>query len=451
MHELTTEQLHIPRLGEATLASPLATLDPTGPDDLGRSDEYLPPANFVHNEARCLLSSNLDDLPATTADLHSLPSFELAGPRETVFFSADARVGIVTCGGLCPGLNDVIRGLVMELWHSYNVREIIGFRYGYEGLHEPFCNSAMSLSPERVASIQEHGGTILGAGRYGMDPVAVVDTLERMGLSILFVIGGDGTQRGAMDVVAEIRKRGLAISVVGIPKTIDNDILFLDKPFGFETAFSLAAHAVRCAHTEAESARNGVGLVKLMGRNSGSIACCAALATSLADIVLIPEVPFRLDGPGGLLAHIRLRLEHKQHCCIIVAEGAGQEYLAHEESDIDPSGNRRPKDIGRFLNQAIREDLTAAGLSHTVKYIDPSYMIRSVPATAKDSLYCLQLAQGAVHAAMTGRTEMVIGRWNHTFVHLPMSLVTSGKQSVNIGGDLFRSVLEATGQPTQFE
>ncbi|MBT7170573.1 MAG: ATP-dependent 6-phosphofructokinase [Phycisphaerales bacterium] len=447
MKDLTATDLQIPRLGEATILSPLVTLDIPGPDDLGRSDEYLPPANFVNDDARCMLHTRLEKLAAAKETL----SLELAGPRKQLFFEPhNTHVGIVTCGGLCPGLNDVIRALVLTLWHSYNIREISGFRYGYQGLHQPYCHTPMELSPERVRSIRNTGGTVLGAGRCKKDTVEVVDTLERMGIKILFVIGGDGTQRGALDLADEIRKRGASISIVGIPKTIDNDILYLDKSFGFETAFSLATHTVRCAHTEAEAARNGVGLVKLMGRDSGSIAASAALATNLADIVLIPEVPFTLKGPGGLLAHIRRRLEFKRHCCVIVAEGAGQEHLTMTDA-TDPTGNVRFGDIGTFLKDAISADLDSAGMEHTVKYIDPSYMIRSAAATAKDSLYCLQLAQGAVHAAMSGRTEMVVGQRNNAFVHLPMRLITRGKQCINPDGRLYRSLLETTGQPARFE
>jgi 6-phosphofructokinase 1 len=249
-------------------------------------------------------------------------------------------------------------------------------------------------------------------------------------------------------VVAE---RGRRIAVVGVPKTIDNDIPYIERSFGFQTAFTKATEAIRAAHVEATAFPNGIGLVQLMGRHSGFIACYAALANNDADYVLIPEVPFALDGAGGFLAHLRHRVLHKGHAMVVVAEGAGQEYLADEAGGRDASGNVLLHDFGQYLRRRIAAHFGAAGVEANLKYIDPSYIIRSVPANPYDSVYCIRLAHAAVHAAMAGRTEMVVGRWRGRFVHVPIALAISARNQVDPDGDLWQSVLEATGQPPRFE
>ncbi len=441
------DDLHIKTLGPCRIDSPLS--QPCTPRCESESD-FFHPATFVEDTERVLLEDRLDRIAETSTA--NLSAFELAGPRRNIFFDpSKLAAGIVTCGGLCPGLNDVIRGLVMELHYRYGVRKVLGFRYGYAGLIPQCGHEVLTLTPEGVKNVHETGGTMLGTSRGNQNKSDVVDCLERMGVNVLFALGGDGTLRGAKQIVAEIERRGREIAVVGIPKTIDNDIQYIDKSFGFDTAVHTAFYAVRCAHTEAEAAVNGVGLVKLMGRDSGWIACHTALATSLANFVLIPEVPFSLLGPQGFLPCLKARLQRRKHACIIVSEGAGQELIAGDTLGTDASGNVRYKDIGLFLKRQIRDYLSAEGMEHTVKYIDPSYMIRSLPATPNDSLYCLRLAQAAVHAAMTGRTDMVVARWREQFVHVPISLATAGRKTVDPDGDLWLSVLENTGQPTVFE
>jgi 6-phosphofructokinase 1 len=444
-HLLTPDDLQIKTLGPCAVDSPLAS----GESPSGSGSDHFHAAEFVQDSCRVLMDDRLDHIKNKTID--ALPAFELAGPRRNIFFDPKkVRAGVVTCGGICPGLNDVIRGLVMELHYRYGVKEVIGFRYGYEGFIPKFGHDVMRLTPDLVKNIHETGGTILGASRGNQSKPEIVDTLERMNVNILFVIGGDGSQRGAKDIAGEVERRGARIAVVGIPKTIDNDLMFIDKSFGFETAVHVSFHAVQCAHTEAESAVNGIGLVKLMGRDSGWIACHTALSSSLANFVLIPESPFQLHGPKGFLPCLLSRLRHRGHACIIVSEGAGQNLITGDALGKDDSGNVKYKDIGLFLKQQIKDYLTAEGLKHTIKYIDPSYMIRSVPATPNDSLYCLRLAQAAVHAAMSGRTEMVVGRWREQFVHVPIPLSTCGRKTVDPEGDLWLSVLENTGQPTVF-
>jgi len=374
-------------------------------------------------------------------------SLEVAGPRKKLFFDpSKTSAGIVTCGGLCPGLNDVIRGLTMILWHRYGVRDILGFRNGYAGLNPKVGRPPMKLTPAEVTHIHEHGGTILGSSRGPQDPKIMVDTLVERGINILFPIGGDGTLRGAIAISEEARRRNYPLAVVGIPKTIDNDIHLVERSFGFQTAFSIAVDAIRAAHIEAEAAEGGIGLVKVMGRHSGFVAAYAALANADANYVLIPEVPFPLEGPQGFLPLLKQRLAARSHAVIVVGEGAGT-HLMEATSGTDASGNRKLGDIGQFLHQKIKAYLDAEKVEHTIKYIDPSYIIRSLKADANDSVYCFRLAQNAVHAAMAGCTEILLGQYHGRFIHLPIAVAVSRRQQVDPNGDLWLSVLESTGQP----
>jgi len=438
---LTAKDLEITTLGPGAVDSPLFGSHSATP---------LPLA--VEDEERILLAHRTDCLARAGLPLADLPAFERGGPRRRIYFEpAGLRCGIVTCGGLCPGLNDVIRGLVMVLQFRYGVKQVLGFRYGYEGLVPRNGHEPMELTPATVENIHEDGGTILGTSRGQQDIGEMVDCLQSLGVNVLFTIGGDGTQRGAHAISREALRRKADIAVIGVPKTIDNDILYVDKSFGFETACSAGAHAIQCAHTEAKAAVNGVGLVKLMGRDCGAIACHASLASGEPNIVLIPESPFHLDGEHGVLPYLRQRLERRRHACIVVAEGAGRDLIRGENAERDAAGNVRFEDIGLLLKDRFEQYLTQCGMRHTVKYIDPSYMVRSLPATADDSLFCLRLAQDAAHAAMTGRTDMVIGQWHGVIVHIPMPLVSSGKDQVDPTGDIWQSVLEMTGQPTLFK
>jgi 6-phosphofructokinase 1 len=404
---------------------------------------------FVGEADKVLVDDRFSQLPSSAEALPQLPAFELAGPRNRVFFdSSRARAGIVTCGGLCPGLNNVIRGLVLELWFGYGIKRITGFRYGYEGMIAR-GRTPEPLTPETVSRIHHQGGTILGSSRGGQDPVNLVDSLEALGIDMLFVIGGDGTIRGAMQIVAEIERRGLSIGVVGVPKTIDNDIHFIDRSFGFESAYSAAVEVIRAARVEATGARDGIGLVKLMGRHSGFVACNAALASTDVDLVLIPEVPMKLEGEHGVLRYVERVLDRQGHAVIVVAEGAAQDLVA-DSAGADKSGNSKLGDVGVFLRDRITQHFKQESREVTLKYIDPSYAIRSVPASPSDSVYCWNMARNAVHAAMAGNTEMLIGRWHARFVHVPMPLATRSRKQVDPGDDVWMSVIEATGQPRQF-
>jgi 6-phosphofructokinase 1 len=399
---------------------------------------------FVEDDLHLLYHGYSADLRACRAEGVEPPVMELAGPRETIFFDpAKLKCGIVTCGGICPGLNEVVRSLVMSLFFHYGVKTVFGFPFGYEGLTSSYAHTPLELNPQNVNYIHGTGGSILGTSRGPQDVPDMVDTLDRMNIGILFAIGGDGTLKGAGAIAHEIGIRGLKISVIGIPKTIDNDISFIQKSFGFETAVTEACRFITSAHNEATGARNGVGLVKLMGRDSGFIAAYSTLADNNVNFCLVPEVPFSLE---GFLSALKERLAKRGHAVVVVAEGAGQELLQHSETR-DASGNVRLGDIGVFLRDTITGHFRETGLDLNLKYMDPSYAIRSVQATPHDSAFCLLLGHNAVHAGMSGRTDMVVGFWKNEFTHVPISRAVSKRKKIDPEGWLWSSVLASTGQP----
>jgi 6-phosphofructokinase 1 len=403
---------------------------------------------FVDEAGGVLLCRTLDQLKSLEALGESPPAFEAAGPRSKIFFDPrELTCGIVTCGGLCPGLNDVIRSIVLTLHYAYGARRVLGFRYGYAGLSSMCHYEPLELTPEDVDEIHGQGGTILGSSRGPQDVEDMVDVLQERGVGILFAVGGDGTLRGASTIAREILRRKLLISVIGIPKTIDNDLEWLIMSFGFTTAVEEARKSITAAHNEARGALDGIGLVKLMGRHSGFIAANATLSCSDVNFCLVPEVPFLLDGEGGLLCALERRLDDRHHAVIVVAEGAAQDILqgpVHQERDA--SGNLRLKDVGVFLRDQMSQYLTGRKRPCTIKYIDPSYTIRSLPANAMDSEYCLMLGQHAVHAGMAGRTDMLVGYWNNNFTHVPISLSAGKRKKIDPQGALWQSVLATTGQ-----
>jgi 6-phosphofructokinase 1 len=412
-----------------------------------RIDNPLKSQRYVDNRERVLYRVSAEEIEQDFQEGRQPVAFAKAGPRKQIFFDCSKlKCAIVTCGGLCPGLNNVIRSVVLTLYHSYGVRNITGIKYGLQGFIPSYRHPLMELTPDVVSEINEVGGTILSSSRGDQDIGMIVDSLERMNIGILFVIGGDGSFRAAAKIADEIRERGVKIGVIGIPKTIDNDINLLSRSFGFNTAVSKAADVIGSAHVEALGAPNGIGLVKLMGRHAGFIAASAALDKRYANFVLIPESEFVMDGPRGFLAILEQRIADRKHAVVVVAEGAGQKYCAVEGADR--SGNPRLGDIGLYLKKRISDYFEGKGIEINLKYIDPSYLIRSVPATANDSVFCGFLGQNAVHAGVAGMTNIMVGSWNGEFVYVPIRLVVSGRKQVDIKGRLWRSVLEATGQPT---
>ena len=404
---------------------------------------------FTSDAKRILLNIYINTLEDSKGSAGQPQSIEVAGPREKIFFDpAKSKAAIVTCGGLCPGINDVIRAIVMELYYRYGVGNIIGIKYGFKGIMPRYRHVFKELTPELVKDIHTLGGSILGSSRGREDIGEMVDVLKRMNIDMLFCIGGDGTMRAAELIASEVTQRNVNLAVVGIPKTIDNDLNIIQRTFGFDTAISESMKVLQCAHAEATGAPNGIGLVKIMGRQSGHIAALAALAQSDVNLVLIPEVPFDLEGEKGLFQVLERRLKEKGHCVILVAEGAGQELISQSSDPVerDPSGNPKLLDIGIFLKTSINAYFQAKGIEINLKYIDPSYTIRSVPANSNDRIYCGALAQYAVHAAMAGKTAMLVGLVRDEYVHLPLRTIGSGMK-VDPGGNIWMRVLESTGQP----
>jgi 6-phosphofructokinase 1 len=426
------EQLRIRSLGPCEIPSPLAQRDTL----------------FVDEGRRVLTCSDTVELKPYIDTCTMPPAFEPAGARHSIFFEpSKVTAGIVTCGGLCPGLNDVIRSIVMTLSYGYGAKRILGFRYGYAGLAREPREPAVELGPADVRDIHHDGGSLLGSSRGPQEPAEMVETLAELGVNVLFTIGGDGTLRGAAAIAAEIGRRGLPISVIGIPKTIDNDLAWTVRSFGFVTAVEEGRKAIEAAHSEARGAWNGVGLVKLMGRHSGFIAAQSSLANADVNFCLVPEVPFALHGETGFLSALRSRLEEKHHAVVVVAEGAGQDLLEQAPPVYDASGNVKLGDVGTFVRDEIRRHFAEAGRPVDVKYIDPSYIIRSLPANAVDSEFCLMLGQDAVHAGMAGRTNMVVAFWNRHFTHVPIELAVATRKRLDPEGAIWQGVLKATGQP----
>ena len=426
----------IPTLGKATLPSPLQKrVDETGS------------INFVSDQSRVILEVDDARVNRMIKEEQTLPCFELAGPRGQIFFDpSKLKCALVTCGGLCPGINDIIRSIVLELHYAYGVRHIFGIRYCLQGFIAKYGHDLVDLTPETVVNIHDRGGTVLGSSRGPQEIDEIVDSMERMNIGLLFMIGGDGTLTAAGQVADAIIDRGLKIGVVGVPKTIDNDIYMVSRSFGFDTAVDVATRAIISASNEAEGYPNGIGLIKLMGRHSGFIATTAVLAQQDVNFVLIPEVDFDFEGPSGLLSALEKRLAARKHAVIVVAEGAGQKFFENENSERDASGNLKLKDIGIYFKDTIASYFADKGIDVSIKYIDPSYMIRSLPANANDRVFCNFLGRNSVHAGMAGKTSMLIGHWNNQFVHVPMEVIAGKRKSVDPKGSLWRSALEATGQ-----
>ncbi len=426
----------IPALGEAKIESPA--------QGWKQNDDR---ATFVTDGDRVLVDVTPAGLEQLCRENRPFPSFEMAGPRERIYFDpSKLRCALVTCGGLCPGLNDIIRSIVLELYYGYGVRRIYGIKYGLQGFIPRYGHDVIDLAPATVVNIQDMGGSILGSSRGPQSIEEIVDTLDRMNIAILFMIGGDGTLKAANLIADAIREHNLRIAVIGIPKTIDNDIHMVSRSFGFDTAVDIATQAIKGAHNEAESYPNGIGLIKLMGRHSGFIAATATLAQQDVNFVLIPEIPVDLEGPNGLLTKVETRLAERGHAVIVVAEGALQELFANEEKGTDASGNVRLHDVGLFLRDRIKDYFKTQAIEINLKYIDPSYMIRSVPANANDSVFCGFLGRDAVHAGMAGKTRLLVAHWNNHFVHVPMALSAGKRKQVNPSGKLWTTVLGATGQ-----
>ena len=436
--DLVDFNLNVKSLGESKFISPLNLSENDG-------DKV---ANYIKDDERIFAINSNYELDYLKSKKIEMPSFEKAGPRKNLFFKPGETVSaIVTCGGLCPGLNAVIRSIVLMNFFRYKNKVVYGIKYGFQGFIKKYFTDVISLNPELVESIDKTGGTILGSSRGPQDVGEIVDRLVELKVNVLYTIGGDGTLRGAHEIYKEIAKRNLPISVIGIPKTIDNDISYIDRSFGTETAFSKACDSVNSAHVESKGSYNGIGLVKVMGRMSGFIAANTTLAVNNVNFTLIPEIPFELEGENGFLENLKERILRKHHAVILAAEGAGQNLFIDNEARYDASGNKILGDIGILLKNNIKEYFEKEKIPATVRFIDPSYIIRSTEPTPNDALLCLQLAQMAVHSGMAGKTDIVIGNHNGEFIHLPIEVAVSKRKMIDPEGELWLSVLETTGQP----
>ncbi len=424
----------IESLGESKIPSPIPQIE-------------TPNRTFISDENKILVDISSERAIHMIKEGKEPPAFEMAGPREKIYFDpSKLRCALATCGGLCPGLNVIIRSIVLELYFAYDVHNIYGIKYGLQGFIPKYGHDVINLTPDVVASIHESGGSILGSSRGPQDIEEIVDALERMNIGILFMIGGDGTLRAASLIADSITKRGLKTSVIGVPKTIDNDIHLVARSFGFDTAVDVATTAITGAHNEAEGYPNGIGLIKLMGRHAGFIAATATLALQDVNFVLIPEVNIDLEGSGGLLQAVENRLKDRERAVIVDAEGACQNLFDKIGEQKDASGNIKLEDIGVFLKEKIASYFKNKNIDISIKYIDPSYMIRSLAANANDSVFCGFLGRDAVHAGMAGKTKLLISFWNNHYVHVPMDLSVGVGKQINTNGKLWRTVLSATGQ-----
>jgi 6-phosphofructokinase 1 len=421
-------------LGECRWPSPLAGRRGLPPD----SKYFVSDSTHVRNAVEF----------ETSAEFHDELSFEKAGPRSKVFFNpTETRAAIVTCGGLCPGLNNVIRSVFCELYYGYGVGEIFGIQSGYLGLNPDAGLEPRLLGHDDVEETHHLGGTMLGSSRGHQDPDVMAEFLRSRRINILFCLGGDGTQRGADALQQAVAKRKEAMAIVGIPKTIDNDIPFVWQSFGYDTALEKAAEVIRAAHAEARGAINGIGLVKLMGRDAGFIAAGATIVSQEVNFTLIPETPFPLDGEGGFLSALESRIRDRGHAVVVVAEGAGQHLFEGKKEARDASGNLLHQDIGEHLKRKIVAHFRERSTPCNLKYLDPSYLIRSVPANARDRVITDQMGRHAVHAAMAGKTGLLIGCMHNKFIHVPISTAVASKKQLNTKGDFWKAVLSVTGQP----
>ena len=436
------------RLAGTNYENPLLHIVDDQFKDQMKSDETHPTGGAKYIAFDPLMDIN-------TRTLESKLAIQKAQVRSRLHFNpSNTNVGIVTCGGLCPGLNDVVRAITHACLSNYGVRRVYGFRYGFWGLSKAGRSSVVELTRTVVSDLHVHGGTFLGTSRGPQDKNEMIDTLIELGINVLFCVGGDGTQRGAMMLANEARRRGLDIAVMGVPKTIDNDLSFSHRTFGFETAVEQACRAIRAAHAEATSVKYGIGIVKVMGRHSGFIAAQSTIASELVNICLIPENPISFETVKML---IETRFQFSTHCVICVAEGFGQDWFQDTSSSTsssgsgagktDKSGNVKLIDIGQYIHKEITKwtrqhpkfSKTAA-----VKYIDPSYLVRGCPPNPSDASFCVHLANLAVHEAMYGTTNAIITFWYSNYVVVPTKLATSLRRVVNTRGLLWKLVREIT-------
>ncbi|MEW5303819.1 MAG: hypothetical protein WDW36_006474 [Sanguina aurantia] len=425
--------------------SPFVRNNNSGGGFVGDTDRIR--LHTVEYESRTSAGAFCLDGSANVGDEDScimLPEWAIrCGPRKTIYLDPKkVCAAVVTCGGLCPGLNDVVQNIVYTL-ADYGVPEdnILGIRYGLRGFYERDAKP-ITLTRSLVDGIQLKGGTMLGTSRGGANIREIVRRIDLWGLNMVFVVGGNGGNAAAHAIQEECEAQGVICSVVGVPKSIDNDILLIDRCFGFETAVEEAQRALLAAKVEASSARNGLGVVKLMGRQSGFIAMQASMASGVVDICLIPEISFNLE---KVCEHVARCIEAKGHCVVCLAEGAGQDLIQDSTSlGTDQSGNPILEDIGLFLKNKFKEFFKGEA---DIKYIDPTYMIRAIPTTSNDRIYCKVLGQGAVHGAFAGFTDITVGLISTHYVYLPIPTIIQAPRKVNPKGRRWNRLITGINQP----
>ena len=365
------------------------------------------------------------------------------GPRFHIALdNLRVKACIMTCGGLCPGLNVVIRELVMALRYNYGVAEIYGIKWGFLGFTQKEC--WIKLEPEDVKHIHLLGGTVLGTSRRGFDGEEISKQLIKNNVNMVFFIGGDGTHRGIKELSKILKEKKKKIILVGIPKSIDNDMPIIDKSFGLESVVQESVRTIRAANVEANCNLNGIGLVKLFGRSSGFVAMLSTLAARDVNICLIPEIPFNLYGENGLLDFIFQRMQVKEHCVIVVSDGA-----RFSVKDYKTSNGRPVEDIGLVIKKEIIEKSEELGIEVNLKYMDPTYVVRAVPANEYDCNLCAKLAESAVHCAFAGFTNFSVGMINNKPCMIPLEkMCGKSERKVEFNSDDYLMLLASTGQPS---
>ncbi|MEO7804127.1 MAG: ATP-dependent 6-phosphofructokinase [Actinomycetota bacterium] len=332
------------------------------------------------------------------------------------------RIGVFTGGGDCPGLNAVIRAIVRKGIGHYE-DTIVGFRDGWEGV---LSGTVQELTFENTRGILHRGGTILGTSRTnpfgeGDGPDRIRATLATHGVDMLIPIGGEDT----LGAASKLHEEG--IPLVGVPKTIDNDLSGTDYTFGFDTAVNVATEAIDRLHTTAES-HHRVMVVEVMGRHAGWIALHAGIAGG-ADLMLIPERPFDIE---EVVAHLQHRhATGKGFSIVVVAEGAvPKDGSMHTESDqLDEFGHVRLRGIGSALEQQI-EARTGFETRATIL----GHIQRGGTPTAFDRVLATRFGVAATEAAHQGKTGMMVALHATSIVLVPLSVAVKPK---TVGDDLY--------------
>jgi ATP-dependent phosphofructokinase / diphosphate-dependent phosphofructokinase len=323
-----------------------------------------------------------------------------------------ARIGVLTGGGDCPGLNAVIRGIVRAGVNRHG-HEVVGFRYGWAGVLE---SNTTELTPQNTAGILPRGGTILGSSRTnpykdGADGTAAVrESMERDGVDVLIPIGGEDT----LGVAGRLSADG--VPVVGVPKTIDNDLAGTDYTFGFDTAVQICTDAIDRLHTTAES-HNRVIVVEVMGRHAGHIAIHSGMAGG-ADVILIPERPFDIDEVAESIR--RRHASGKTFSIVVVSEGAmpreGQGLTTIGGGGTDAFGHERLGGIAVTLEREL-EERTGYETRMTIL----GHVQRGGTPTAYDRVLATRFGVEAVNAASDGEFGTMVALRSTEILRVPLA------------------------------